>query len=74
MSRNEHKRIFSEELSILNDLLTNLYCFRDNDHVRFAIQRIILVNLNQRLRVCRDQVEEDLIMAGDGILIFRAGD
>ena len=67
MSRNEHKRVFSEELAILNELLTKLYCFKDGEHVGFALQRIILVNLNQRLRARREQAEEDLIMSGDGI-------
>ena len=67
MSRNERKKIFTEELAILNELLTNLYCFKDDDRVGFALQRIILVNLNQQLRAHREQVEEDLIMTGDGI-------
>ena len=67
MSRNERKKIFTEELAILNELLTNLYCFKDEDRVGFALQRIILVNLNQRLRARREQAEEDLIMTGDGI-------
>ena len=67
MSRNDRKRIFSEELAILNELLTNVYCFKDDDRIGYAIQKIILVNLNQRLRLRREQAEEDLIMAGDGI-------
>ena len=67
MSRNERKRIFSEELGILNELLTNLYCFKDEDRVGYALQRIILINLNQRLRARREQAEEDLVMSGDGI-------
>ena len=67
LSRNERRKLFSEELSILNELLTNLYCFRDGNRVGFATQRIILVNLNQRLKACRERAEEDLIMSGDGI-------
>ena len=67
MSRNERKKVFSEELGILNDLLTNLYCFKDGNRVGFAIQKIILINLNQRLRACQDRAEEDLIMTGEGI-------
>ena len=67
MLRNERKRIFSEELGILNELLTNLYCFKDEDHVGYTLQRIILINLNQRLRARREQAEEDLVMSGDGI-------
>ena len=59
LSRTERKKVFSEELAILNELLTNLYCFKDGNRVGFAIQRIILVNLNQRLRMRREQAEED---------------
>ena len=47
MSRNKCKRVFSEELAILNELLTRLYCFKDGECVGFALQRIILINLNQ---------------------------
>ncbi|EDR10742.1 uncharacterized protein LACBIDRAFT_324609 [Laccaria bicolor S238N-H82] len=66
MSRNR-KKVFTEELGILNELLTNLYCFKDEERIGFALQRIILVSLNQRLRLRREQAEEDLIMAGYGI-------
>lgn len=67
MSRSERRKVFSEELAILNELLTKLYCFKDQDRVGYAIQKIILVNLNQRLRARRKQAEEDLIMSGEGI-------
>ena len=67
MSQSGRRKVFSKELAILNELLTKLYCFRDHDRIGFAVQRIILVNLNQRLRARREQAEEDLIMSGDGI-------
>ena len=47
MLQNECKRVFSKELAILNELLTKLYRFKDGEHVGFALQRIILINLNK---------------------------
>lgn len=52
MTRSGCRGVFSEELAILNELLTKLYCFKDQDGIGFAVQKNILINLNQRLRAC----------------------
>ena len=55
-------------MSILKELLSNLYYFQNGaNQAGFALQKIILVNLNQRLKLRRNEAEEDLIISGAGI-------
>lgn len=55
-------------MDILRELLTNLYHFNNGaNQVGFALQKIILVNLNQQLKLRRNEAEEDLIISGEGI-------
>ena len=68
VSRRERRDLFKEEMDILRELLTNLYHFNNGtNHVGFALQKIILVNLNHRLKSRRNEAEEDLIITGEGI-------
>lgn len=64
----EWRNFFKEEMDILRELLTNLYYFNNGtDGVRFSLQKIIIINLNQQLKICRSKTEEDLISSGEGI-------
>jgi len=55
-------------MDILRELLTNLYHFNNGaDESEFALQKIILINLNQQLKMHRNEAEEDLIISGEGI-------
>ena len=55
-------------MDILRELLTNLYHFNNGaNQIGFALQKIILVNLNHRLKLRRNEAEEDLIITGEGI-------
>lgn len=55
-------------MDILKELLTNLYYFNSGtNQAGFALQKIILVNLNHRLKLRRSDAEEDLIISGEGI-------
>ena len=68
VSRKEQRSFFKEEMDILRELLTNLYYFNNGtDGVGFALQKIILINLNQQLKIRRSEAEEDLISSGEGI-------
>ena len=68
VSRKGRKDLFKEEMSILKELLSNLYHFQSaTNQAGFALQKIILVNLNHRLKSRRNEAEEDLIMSGEGI-------
>ena len=68
ISRKERRDLFKEEMDILRELLTNLYYFNNNtDGAGFALQKIILINLNQQLKMRRNEAEEDLIINGEGI-------
>ncbi|EDR12182.1 uncharacterized protein LACBIDRAFT_323267 [Laccaria bicolor S238N-H82] len=68
VSRTERREIFKEEMDVLRELLTNLYHFDNGaNQVGFALQKIILVNLNQQLKSRRNEAEEDLITSGEGI-------
>lgn len=68
VSRKGRKDLFKEEMDILKELLSNLYYFNSGtDLVGFALQKIILVNLNHRLKSRRNEAEEDLIVNGEGI-------
>ena len=68
VSRKGRKDLFKEEMEILRELLTNLYYFsNETNQARFALQKIILVNLNHRLKLQRSEAEEDLIVQGEGI-------
>ena len=69
VSRKGRKDLFKEEMDILRELLTNLYYFNDDrtNQAGFALQKIILVNLNHRLKLRRNEAEEDLITCGEGI-------
>ena len=68
VSRKERRSFFKEEMDILRELLTNLYYFNNGtDNVGFALQKIILINLNQQLKIRRNEAKEDLISSGEGI-------
>ena len=69
VSRKGRKDLFKEEMDILRELLTNLYYFNEDgtNQSGFALQKIILVNLNHRLKLRRNEAEEDLITCGEGI-------
>ena len=68
VSRKGQKDLFKEEMDILKELLTNLYYFNSGtNQAGFALQKIILVNLNHRLKLRRSDAEEDLIISGEGI-------
>ena len=68
VSRKGRKDLFKEEMDILKELLSNLYYFNSGtNQVGFALQKIILVNLNHRLKLRRNEAEEDLIVNGEGI-------
>ena len=68
VSRKERRDLFKEEMDILRELLSNLYYFDNGiDQSGFALQKIILVSLNQRLKLHRSEAEEDLIISGEGI-------
>ena len=68
VSRKGRKDLFKEEMDILRELLTNLYHFNSGiNQADFALQKIILVNLNHRLKLLRSDTEEDLIISGEGI-------
>lgn len=68
MSRKIRKDLFKEEMNILKELLSNLYYFNDGaNQTGFALQKIILINLNRRLKSRRNEAEEDLIVSGEGI-------
>ena len=68
ISRKGRKDLFREEMDILKELLTNLYHFDSGaNQAGFALQKIILVNLNHRLKLRRKDAEEDLIANGEGI-------
>ena len=55
-------------MDILRELLTNLYYFNSETNMSgFALQKIILVNLNHRLKLRRNEAEEDLIICGEGV-------
>ena len=61
------KDLFKEEMDILKELLSNLYYFNSGiSQAGFALQKIILVNLNHRLKARRNEAEEDLIVSGEG--------
>ena len=66
--RKGRKDLFKEEMEILKELLSSLYYFSNGtNQAGFALQKIILVNLNQRLKSRRNEAEEDLIVSGEGI-------
>ena len=68
VTRKGRKNLFKEEMDILRELLSNLYYFNDGTNPPgFALQKIILVNLNHRLKLRRNEAEEDLITSGEGI-------
>ena len=59
---------YGKVVSQIRELLTNLYYFNNNtDGAGFALQKIILINLNQQLKMHRNEAEEDLIIGGEGI-------
>ena len=68
VSRKGRKDLFKEEMEILRELLTNLYYFNNGtNQVGYALQKIILVSLNHRLKLRRSEAEESLIVSGEGI-------
>lgn len=68
MSRKGRKDLFKEEMESLKDLLSNLYYFNSGtNQTKFAIQEIILMNLNHRLKLHRNEAEEYLIISGEGV-------
>ena len=68
VSHKGRKDLFREEMDILKELLSNLYHFSsETNQARFALQKIILVNLNHRLKSRRNEAEEDLIISGEGV-------
>ena len=68
VSRKGRKGLFKEEMDILKELLTNLYYINSGtDQAGFTLQKVILVNLNHRLKLRRSEAEEDLIVNGEGI-------
>lgn len=55
-------------MDILKELSSNLYYFHSGtDQIGFALQKIILVNLNHRLKSQQNEAEEDLIINGKGV-------
>ncbi|EDR12628.1 uncharacterized protein LACBIDRAFT_323223 [Laccaria bicolor S238N-H82] len=68
VTRKGRKDLFKEEMDTLKELLSRLYYFNDESNVAgFALQRIILVNLNHQLKARRNEAEEDFIISGEGV-------